>query len=172
MPACIFDAYNSYAGFPYLLRLNDQVVAGFRQVDLDLMGYPVGLFTRRLILLDGLSYDRLLLRWATHWRMSVWWLRYALFWLRPSRDLALEMPLEETGAAQIWRFFDCRALTLDLGDLQPDGAYPIHRLVIRYSTCLVPWNTPIEPLIALRICPSQATSPAGEARGSAALPGD
>lgn len=125
-----------YPAYRHRLIWDGQVVAGFQQLRLkalprNRLGWPrsVGITSRLLILEDGLTYDRKLLRWATHWRMAAPWLKFALFWLRPRPALLVACFREEKCGLVQGSY--CRPVDLQLQELQPDGGFLMQRLVLK-----------------------------------------
>jgi hypothetical protein len=125
-----------YPGYRFRLIWDGQVIAGFQRLSLkspptNRWGWTraAGKSPRLLILEEGLTYDRKLLRWATHWRMAVPWLKFALFWLSPRPDLWAGCFLEEQFILVYGS--GCRPVDLELEKLQPDGGYLMHRLALK-----------------------------------------
>jgi hypothetical protein len=122
-----------YQAYSYILFMCDQVVAGFQNIDLPANGWESSprLPGAQIILTDGLTYDRCLLRWASNWRWGAPWLRYALIWLRPCKDLKLCRLDERNQVYTIQTLNRCRVKGLRLGSLQGDGGVLIERITFR-----------------------------------------
>jgi hypothetical protein len=119
-----------------------------------------------------MTYDRLLLRWATNWRMGAWWLRYALFWLRPKRDLTLEFTEDGMLAAHAYPLSSCRVIAIHLGEMSPDGAFPIRQMVLVYAPQVDALKAAHPVGLEQRLSVSLAAGHAGDGGGAAMLHGD
>ncbi len=125
-----------YPIFRFRLIWDGQVVAGCQRLILKTLprnGLGRLWVGRRhsalLILYDGLTYDRKLLRWATHWRMAAPWLKFALFWLQPRPDLWISCFQDEK--FNLVQASACRPVDLSLENMQPDGGFLMNRLIVK-----------------------------------------
>ena len=122
-----------FQNFPYILLMNGQEAAGFRFLMLPGAGEKgsPGLNYGLVTLAHGLTYDRSLLRWASDWRSGAPWLCYALFWLRPRKDLEL-CQLDERGQiCASHKLQQCRVRALTIGPIQPNGGVIVEKITFR-----------------------------------------
>lgn len=129
-------AIDPYPAYPHRLIWDGQAVAGFQHLRLGALptsrlgwAWAAGKSPRLLILEQGLTYDRKLLRWATHWRMATPWLKFALLWLRPRPELLVTCFQEEK--FNLVKGLACRPVDMQLQELQPDGGFLMKRLVLK-----------------------------------------